>query len=39
MVMVYGPRDERELDVVTTIVTTSHAWVSGASDRPNESVA
>lgn len=29
MVMVYGPRDERELDIVTTIVTTSHAWVSG----------
>ncbi|MEV7983094.1 hypothetical protein [Streptomyces sp. NPDC086519] len=29
MVLVYGPRDERELDVVTTIVSTSHAWAAG----------
>jgi phospholipase/carboxylesterase len=29
MVLVYGPRDETELDVVTSIVTTSHAWAAG----------
>ena len=29
MVLVYGPRDERELDVVTAIVGTSHAWATG----------
>jgi phospholipase/carboxylesterase len=29
MVLVYGPRDERELDVVTAIVSTSHAWATG----------
>jgi phospholipase/carboxylesterase len=29
MVLVYGPRDERELDVVTAIVSTSHAWAAG----------
>lgn len=31
MVMVYGPRDESELDVVTAIVTSSHAWATGAA--------
>ncbi|WP_369227824.1 luciferase family protein [Streptomyces sp. R39] len=29
MVLVYGPRDERELDVVATIVSASHAWAAG----------
>ncbi|MFG2560740.1 hypothetical protein [Streptomyces sp. NPDC048496] len=29
MVLVYGPRDEAELDVVTAIVATSHAWATG----------
>ncbi|HEX2075863.1 MAG TPA: luciferase family protein [Geodermatophilus sp.] len=29
MVMVYGPRDEQELDVVTAVVATSHAWATG----------
>ncbi|MGW3650273.1 luciferase domain-containing protein [Streptomyces sp. NPDC000878] len=29
MVLVYGPRDERELDVVTAIVSASHAWATG----------
>jgi phospholipase/carboxylesterase len=33
MVLVYGPRDEAELDVVTAIVTTSHAWAAGLSPR------
>jgi phospholipase/carboxylesterase len=26
MVMVFGPRDEAEVDVVAAVVTTSHAW-------------
>jgi phospholipase/carboxylesterase len=30
MVMVYGPRDQVELDVVTAIVATSHAYATGA---------
>jgi phospholipase/carboxylesterase len=29
MVLVYGPRDEHELDIVTAIVRTSHAWATG----------
>lgn len=29
MVLVYGPRDESELDVVTSIVATSHARATG----------
>ncbi|MET7994894.1 phospholipase [Amycolatopsis sp. NPDC005232] len=29
MVLVYGPRDETELDIVTAIVSTSHAWATG----------
>lgn len=29
MVLVYGPRDERELDVVAAIVSTSHVWATG----------
>ncbi|WP_078949208.1 luciferase domain-containing protein [Streptomyces mutabilis] len=29
MVLVYGPRDDAELGVVTSIVATSHAWASG----------
>jgi phospholipase/carboxylesterase len=29
MVMVFGPRDDAELDVVTGIVATSHAWARG----------
>jgi phospholipase/carboxylesterase len=28
MVLVYGPRDEHELDIVTAIVSTSHAWAA-----------
>jgi len=34
MVLVYGPRDETELDVVTAIVATSHAWATGRSLHP-----
>jgi phospholipase/carboxylesterase len=30
MVMVFGPRDEAELEVVAGIVATSHAWATGA---------
>jgi phospholipase/carboxylesterase len=30
MVMVFGPRDEAELEVVTGVVATSHAWASGS---------
>ena len=29
MVLVHGPRDEAELDIVTAIVATSHAWATG----------
>ena len=29
MVMIYGPRDQAELDVVTAIVSTSHAYATG----------
>lgn len=29
MVLVHGPRDEAELDIVTAIVATSHAWANG----------
>ncbi|MEV0479771.1 hypothetical protein AB0I69_03990 [Streptomyces sp. NPDC050508] len=29
MVLLYGPRDEHELDIVTAIVITSHAWAAG----------
>ena len=29
MVMVFGPRDEDELEVVAAIVATSHAWATG----------
>jgi phospholipase/carboxylesterase len=29
MVLVYGPRDDAELDVVAGIAETSHAWASG----------
>ena len=29
MVMVFGPRDAAELDVVIGVVETSHAWASG----------
>jgi phospholipase/carboxylesterase len=29
MVMIYGPRTDDELDVVTAIVETSHAWAAG----------
>jgi phospholipase/carboxylesterase len=29
MVMVFGPRDEAELEVVAAIVATSHAWATG----------
>jgi phospholipase/carboxylesterase len=32
MVMVFGPRDEAELEVVAAIVATSHAWATGAFD-------
>ncbi|MFF2243754.1 phospholipase [Arthrobacter sp. NPDC058130] len=31
MVMVYGPRDESELDVVAAVVATSHAYATGVS--------
>ena len=30
MVMVFGPRNEAELEVVAAIVATSHAWATGA---------
>jgi phospholipase/carboxylesterase len=30
MVMVFGPRDGDELEVVASIVATSHAWATGA---------
>jgi phospholipase/carboxylesterase len=30
MVLVYGPRDEAELEIVAAVVETSHAWASGA---------
>lgn len=33
MVLIYGPRDESELDVVTAIVTASHAWATGTFDE------
>lgn len=29
MVLLYGPRDEAELDIVTAMVTASHAWAAG----------
>ena len=29
MVMVFGPRDDAELDTVLGVVATSHAWASG----------
>ena len=29
MVMVFGPRDDDELEVVSAIVATSHAWATG----------
>ncbi|MFD4787590.1 hypothetical protein ACFWN1_11130 [Streptomyces sp. NPDC058459] len=29
MVLLFGPRDEAELDVVSAIVATSHAWAAG----------
>jgi phospholipase/carboxylesterase len=32
MVMVFGPRDADELEVVAGIVATSHAWATGALD-------
>jgi phospholipase/carboxylesterase len=30
-VLVYGPRDEPELDVVTALVATSHDWAAGTA--------
>jgi phospholipase/carboxylesterase len=33
MVLVYGPRDSRELDVVASIVETSHAFATGTANR------
>lgn len=30
MVMVFGPRDDAELEVVAAIVATSHAWADGS---------
>ena len=29
MVLVFGPRDDAELDIVTSVVATSHGWASG----------
>jgi phospholipase/carboxylesterase len=29
MVMLFGPRDDAELDTVTGVVKASHAWASG----------
>jgi phospholipase/carboxylesterase len=29
MVMVFGPRDDAELETVVGVITTSHAWASG----------
>ncbi len=31
MVMLYGPRDESELEVVAAVVATAHAWATGAA--------
>lgn len=31
MVMVFGPRDQGEIDTVVGIVATSHAWASGSA--------
>jgi phospholipase/carboxylesterase len=31
MVLVYGPRDDQELETVAGIVTTAHAWASGTA--------
>ena len=31
MVLVYGPRDDRELEIVAGIVATAHAWAVGAA--------
>jgi phospholipase/carboxylesterase len=34
MVMLFGPRDEDELDVVAAVVTVSHAWASRGTITP-----
>jgi phospholipase/carboxylesterase len=34
MVMLFGPRDDAELDTVSGIVATSHAWASGQLTAP-----
>lgn len=34
MTLIYGPRDEAELDVVSAIVATSHAWAAGRVVHP-----
>jgi phospholipase/carboxylesterase len=31
MVLVYGPRDDRELEIVAGIVATAHAWATGTA--------
>ncbi|MEV0186234.1 hypothetical protein AB0I54_44490 [Streptomyces sp. NPDC050625] len=33
MVLVYGPRDDAEVDVVSAIVATSHAWATGEASQ------
>jgi phospholipase/carboxylesterase len=34
MVLVYGPRDEAELDTVAAIIETSHAYAQGVTPGP-----
>jgi phospholipase/carboxylesterase len=31
MVLVYGPRDDEELEIVTELVATAHAWATGTA--------
>jgi phospholipase/carboxylesterase len=33
MVMLFGPRDDAELDIVVGVATTAYEWASGISDR------
>jgi phospholipase/carboxylesterase len=37
MVMLFGPRDEAELEIVVGVAATAHAWASGTSDRVHAS--
>jgi hypothetical protein len=31
MVLVYGPRDDEELEIVDAVVATAHAWATGTA--------